>query len=148
MTTTDMPEDHPVAVLVRELGEMVDAPDKAGNLAQLLRVKGKLRALIASTAVSCLGAGRFVYEREGARKGWRELPDFATRLKACEFLRDTMDGRPVQAALNLNADAGPGRLNAGDLLAADEGAERMLLDLAAKMRAARAGRLTPTGPHR
>jgi hypothetical protein len=137
MTTTDIPPDHPAAVLALELREVGADTQGKGSLAAILAGKRQLRALLASTAVSCLGAGRFVYERDGAKKGWRELPDYSTRLKACEFLADRLDGRPVQTEVNLHADAAGGRLTAADLLQGAPNAEKVLLELLGKVRSGR-----------
>jgi hypothetical protein len=137
MTKHDVPADHPAAVLSREIAEAGADPHGQGGLVALLAGKPQLRAMVAAAAVSCLGAGRFIFDRD--KKSWVELPDYSTRLKAAEFLRDTLDGKPIQATCNLNASVGGGRLSSADLLAGSPNAESVLAGMLEQVRSKRLG---------
>jgi hypothetical protein len=122
-------------VLAREIAEAGAEPHGQGGLVALLAKKPQLRAMVAAAAVSCLGAGRYSYDRD--TKTWIERPDFSTRLKAAEFLRDTLDGKPIQATCNLNASVGGGRLSTADLLAGSPHVEGVLLGMLEQIRSKR-----------
>lgn len=131
----------------QRLADEIAACDKAGKHAELpaskvLQLFNEVKFAVISQAVLCLGAGRKRWDKDAANGcgDWAVEVDYATRLKAVELLWDRLEGRPAQTVLNLNADMGGGKLNSAELFAGDPKAEELLLELVAKVRAARVGK--------
>lgn len=94
----------------------------------------RIKLLVCAEAVRCMDATRQHYDK--GTESWETEIDYRVRMQACEFIRDTMEGKPAQSTYNFNVDAGGGKLNAMEIMAGDPKAVAMLRELADKAEAA------------
>ena len=127
--TTELAKLTPDA-LADEMLKLRDAglADGAGavsvqRMAKLFAMFDRVKLLACAEAVRCLGAGKEIWRKDTEQ--WETMIDYQCRLKACEFIRDTMEGKPAQTTFQLSADVTGGKLGAGDLLAGPEAASRL-----------------------
>jgi hypothetical protein len=129
-------------VSIRELEKIADAietaePRAGDSIKSIIGRFPQIRHAVVANAVRCLNARKWWWDAKKKRR--IEEPDFNVVFRACEFLADRSDGRPVSAAVNFNLTPGAGAPSAAsdDMPASPatiEALERMLIQM--KRRAA------------
>ena len=99
--TDQPPTIHSLEAIAKRVEQA--APDAARDLRQLLTSIPELRQLVVASAIRCLGATRWRYDKEAGSQIVE--PDYATQQKAFAWIASYSDGLPTQVTANVSIDA-------------------------------------------